>query len=58
MRAVVAHVTRNVKIIGTTEGGYGTHVQIYHWNYLDSDNLAVSVRGSAYLDGVEFLNCG
>jgi hypothetical protein len=58
MRAVVGHLTRNVKIIGTTEGGYGAHIQIYHWQFKDSENEDVSIRGSAYFDGVEFVNCG
>lgn len=31
MRAAVGHISRNIKISGTTEDNWGGHIFVYHW---------------------------
>ncbi len=31
MRAIVGHLTRNIKIVGTETDNWGGHIYVYHW---------------------------
>ena len=57
MRAAVGHLTRNIKIKGSTEDNWGGHFFVYHW----IDNTvtpAVNARGTIILDSIELSNMG
>ena len=57
MRAAVGHLTRNIKIRGSTEDNWGGHFFVYHW--IDDTLLTpVDARGSIVLDSVELINMG
>ena len=60
MRAGVGHITRNIKIEGTSEDNLGGTLFVYHWIVIDEDNPvnAVNQRGSVILNGVELNNMG
>lgn len=60
MRAVVVHLTRNIKIVGevSEENMYGSTVFIYHWFSNTTESGLANFRGSAIFDGVEFVNGG
>jgi hypothetical protein len=56
MRAIVGHLTRNIKIEGgASTSGLGGRVLIYH--FIEPVEK-IPRRGYAILHGVEFINCG
>ena len=54
MRAAVGHITRNIKIKGSTDSSWGCRVLVYAYKAGDDTIL----RGYTKLSGVEFENCG
>ena len=57
MRATVGHLTRNIKISGSSEDNLGGHFYIYHW-IDESKKPAINARGNIILDSVELYNMG
>lgn len=50
MRCAVGHLTRNIKIYGTSEAALGGHLQVYHY-IVDDDSIGlhINARGAVYL---------
>lgn len=57
MRGTVGHLTRNIKIEGSPEDGWGGTILVYHWIYQDS-KTDISARGNIIFQGVELNNMG
>ena len=58
MRAIVGHLDRRIRIIGQSTDNLGAHVQVYHYILgAEGEENYINARGSAYLNGVEFVNC-
>lgn len=55
MRAIVGHLTRNIKIQGSSTDNWGGHIYVYHW--ID-DKQGIDSRGSIQLESVELYNMG
>lgn len=60
MRAVVGHLTRDIKIEGGEDkvDGLGCRVLIYQFDEPPEAGLPAPRRGYTILHGVEFNNCG
>lgn len=55
MRAIVGHLTRNIKIQGTGTDNWGGHILVYHW--ID-ESKQINARGSIQLESVELSFMG
>lgn len=55
MRAIVGHLTRNIKIQGSGTDNWGGHIYVYHW--IDNTQQ-VNTRGTIILESVELYNMG
>lgn len=59
MRTAVGHLTRNIKISGDGQDGWGGHLLVYEWIYYNDVTKETSdFRGSMILNGVELNNMG
>jgi hypothetical protein len=56
MRCTVGHLTRNVKLYGTSEDNLGGHLFVYHYGQDPDQGLAF--HGEIDLTGVELYNMG
>lgn len=55
MRAIVGHLTRNIKIQGSETDNWGGHIYVYHW--IDNTQQ-INTRGTIWLESVELYNMG
>lgn len=57
MRGTVGHLTRNIKIVGSDEDGWGGSILVYHW-ILEDSTTDIDARGNFIFNGVELDNMG
>lgn len=60
IRAEVLHLTRNIKVAGTNEDGWGAHVVSAHnkdSGFISGQLITIERKGYMILDHVEFVNC-